>query len=667
MAEDCPSETRPRGRHFLQHRYLTMATSRFPPSDLRRQVGSPRPKGRENRETLCRNVLIYGHCRYEDQGCTFSHDLNKNNNGYQSDMSKKALNVESPSFTPASIQPVAGKKATFSTGAASAPAFTPRLGGTPVGPPADLEAAVFNPAAIREFTPNFDVSSPAGANGSAQDGAVSYDPFTMGAVGQSLPATQYNPYADEHNALGAGGSSYFPPQGAFTTPLQPLQYHLYAPVGPHRDDLMPYHRMTHDFFLPEKLREELQKKAEASLQIIPNSQLPQLDNYHSLVALDTTHRKNANIFGYPSWVYKATSSKTGNLYCLRRLEGFRLTNEHAIRSVKEWRKIDNANVVTIHDAFTARAFGDSSLIFVQDYHPLARTLADVHLTPNSSHGTRFQPKGPISEGVLWAYISQIANAVKAIHSINLAARCIDVSKIILTDKNRIRLNACSVLDVVQFDLRRPIQELQQEDFMQFGRTMLCLATSTLPVHLTNLNASVEQMSRSYSAELRDTIVWLLTPQQAPAQKTIDEFVRGIAGHIVTTLDESQHRADELNTELFRELENGRIARLMLKLGAVNERQEFDGDRSWSENGERYMLKLFRDYVFHQVDSNGNPVLDIGHMLRCLSRLDAGTDERICLTSRDEQTSFIVSYKELKKQLGNAFGELQKGSKQGRGF
>ncbi|KAG8409435.1 PAB-dependent poly(A)-specific ribonuclease subunit 3 [Metarhizium acridum] len=175
------------------------------------------------------------------------------------------------------------------------------------------------------------------------------------------------------------------------------------------------------------------------------------------------------------------------------------------------------------------------------------------------------------------------------------------------------------------------------------------------------------MARSYSVELRDTIIWLLTPAQPPLQKTIEEFIRGIAGHIVTTLDQSQHQSDYLNSELYRELENGRIARLLLKLGCINERQELEGDRAWSENGERYMLKLFRDYVFHQVDGSGNPVLDMGHMLRCLNRLDAGTDESICLTSRDEQTSFIVSYRELKKQLGNAFGELQKTSKQSRGF
>ncbi|OAA43548.1 PAB-dependent poly(A)-specific ribonuclease subunit PAN3 [Beauveria brongniartii RCEF 3172] len=639
-----------------------MAAPRYQSNELRRQVGSPRVKPRENKETLCRNVLIYGHCRYEDQGCTFSHDQHKANsqNQNQQDPSKKSLNVESPSFTPANLGPTAAVKKSFTSQAANAPSFTPR---GIAGNSTEGDAAVFNPAAIREFTP-FDPNA-SSTNGSSADGPPSFDPFNMGTVTQGLPsAAPFNPYAENHGTLAGAAHQFY--QGS-QFPPQPLQYHLYAPVGPHREDLMQYHRVTHDFFIPDKLREEMQRKSEASLQVMPNSQLPQLDNYHSLVALDTTaQRKNVNIFGYPSWIYKGTSSKTGNVYSLRRIEGFRLTNEHAIRSVKEWRRIDNANVVTIHDAFTSRAFGDSSLIFVQDYHPLAKSLAEHHLTANPVHGQRYQPKSPVSEAVLWGYISQIANALKAIHSSNLAARCIDVSKILLTGKNRIRLNACSILDVVQFENRRPLLELQQDDFVQFGRTILCLATGTLPVHLNNITASLEQMSRTYSAELRDTIIWLFTPAQTPAQKTIDEFIRGVAGHIVTTLDQSQHLADELNTELYRELENGRVARLLMKLGTINERPEFDGDRAWSENGERYMLKLFRDHVFHQVDSNNNPVLDMGHMLRNLNKLDAGTDEKICLTSRDEQTVFIVSYKELKKQLGSAFNELQK-SKQGRGI
>jgi PAB-dependent poly(A)-specific ribonuclease subunit 3 len=99
---------------------------------------------------------------------------------------------------------------------------------------------------------------------------------------------------------------------------------------------------------------------------------------------------------------------------------------------------------------------------------------------------------------------------------------------------------------------------------------------------------------------------------------------------------------------------------MMKLMAINERYEFNGEQAWSENGDKYILKLFRDYVFHQVDRDGNPVLDPGHMIRCLNKMDVGTEEKVNLTSRDAQTTFIISYRELKKMFLSAFGELQTG-------
>jgi PAB-dependent poly(A)-specific ribonuclease subunit 3 len=98
--------------------------------------------------------------------------------------------------------------------------------------------------------------------------------------------------------------------------------------------------------------------------------------------------------------------------------------------------------------------------------------------------------------------------------------------------------------------------------------------------------------------------------------------------------------------LSRELENARLVRLLIKLGFINERTEFDRNPQWAETGDRYILKLFRDYVFHQVSEGGEPVLDLAHVLSCLNKLDAGTDERIMLVSRDEQFCFIVSYKEV---------------------
>ena len=41
---------------------------------------------------------------------------------------------------------------------------------------------------------------------------------------------------------------------------------------------------------------------------------------------------------------------------------------------------------------------------------------------------------------------------------------------------------------------------------------------------------------------------------------------------------------------------------------------------WSEMGDRYVIKLFRDYVFHQVDEDGNPLIDLGHVVSCLNKV-----------------------------------------------
>jgi PAB-dependent poly(A)-specific ribonuclease subunit 3 len=116
--------------------------------------------------------------------------------------------------------------------------------------------------------------------------------------------------------------------------------------------------------------------------------------------------------------------------------------------------------------------------------------------------------------------------------------------------------------------------------------------------------------------------------------------------------------------LAKELENGRIARIMMKLAAINERADCVDMQNWSETGDRYQLKLFRDFVFHQVDADGKPVLSLGHMITCLNKLDAGIDEMVPLTSRDNETAFVVTYRELRQMLDRSFNELVKHSKQG---
>jgi PAB-dependent poly(A)-specific ribonuclease subunit 3 len=199
--------------------------------------------------------------------------------------------------------------------------------------------------------------------------------------------------------------------------------------------------------------------------------------------------------------------------------------------------------------------------------------------------------------------------------------------------------------------------------MNFGMLILSLATATLPHLLNNVQSAVDSLATKYSVGLKDAVTWLVTPGQLlDVPKTIDNFIGGIAPQMVGFMDRALHQADGLSSMMHGTLESDRLFRLLLKLGTINERGEYANDPSWSEHGDRYPLKLYRDYVFHQTDQDGDPHLDINHMITSLNKLDAGIDERITLTSRDEQTIFVVSYKELKQMFERAFNELAKHSK-----
>jgi PAB-dependent poly(A)-specific ribonuclease subunit 3 len=327
--------------------------------------------------------------------------------------------------------------------------------------------------------------------------------------------------------------------------------------------------------------------------------------------------------------------------------------------VQNWKALTNSSVVNIHDAFTTRNFNDSSLIFVCDYHPMAKTLAEHHFGQNKLLRGRNNPE-PVSEAVLWAYTTQIASALKAIHSKGLAARVISASKILLTGKNRVRLNACAILDVVQYDAQVPVAQLQRQDLVNLGLLILSLG-SNIPDASQNFAKAMDQFKRHYGKDLQAAVVWLYSAMQNQ-EKTIDQLLSSISSQMVTAFDAALQLDDQLNSGFGREVENARLFRLMAKLGFINERPEYEHDRQWSENGERYYLKLFRDYIFHQVDGQENPVVDLGHVLSCLNKLDAGSDERLTLISRDNQSCFVVSYRELKKGIESAFQELSKNTR-----
>merc|ERR1719367_989662 len=380
--------------------------------------------------------------------------------------------------------------------------------------------------------------------------------------------------------------------------------------------------------------------------------------------------------------------------CLRRIHGYRLVNTKCMGLVDQWKKMSHSNLVTLRQVFTSKSFGDHSMLFVYDFYPGSETLMSKHfnnpgqlaplIDPFNGEGSRpySQTKnnllrqqanalsssgGLLPESVIWNYIIQLTSALRHIHSAGLACRTLDPTKILIINKTRLLLNCCGMFDVLTFDptASNPMAAMahyQQEDLIALGKIVLALAcNSFMAIQRENLQTSMEIVTSTYSSDMRNLIMYLLT--NPTRVKSVNDLMPMIGARFYDAIDESNARNDLLEADLAKDIESSRLFRLLTKLSTVVDRAELNGDESWSEYGDRYMLKLFRDYVFHQVMEDGRPWLDMAHVISCLNKFDAGVQDKISLMSRDEQNVLVVSYAELKECLVLSYSECMQSAKQ----
>jgi len=451
------------------------------------------------------------------------------------------------------------------------------------------------------------------------------------------------------------GLEYYPQQSAFIR--QPLDYHLYSLPPP---SVPPSH------FISPTLRTDLQLRSEViHTAPAPGLNLPdELQGYHTLVPLESTTGERRKFGNWYSTVYRATG-KDGRAYVLRRVSDFRLMHQAAFQAIEQWSRLGHPNVVAVQEAFTTRAFSDNSLVVAYTYHANAHTLYDAHIKPRAPTFVqgRLQAAQPyVPERTLWSYVIQIAGAMKAAHDQGLAVRMIDATKVIVSGQNRVRIGSCGLADVLTYNPTSPPRvpgvplsaELIQEDLVMFGKLIMALCCNNVAA-TSNFGKSLDIVTQHYSADLKNVALFCLS--KPGSHKHVGQLFDMIGSRLLTEMDDLQNGMDRLEGELMSELENARLVRLLTKFGFINERPEFARDPRWSETGDRYIIKLFRDYVFHQVDERGRPIVSLSHVLSCLNKLDAGTDERIMLVSRDEQSVLVVSYKDVKACITSAFSEL----------
>jgi PAB-dependent poly(A)-specific ribonuclease subunit 3 len=169
----------------------------------------------------------------------------------------------------------------------------------------------------------------------------------------------------------------------------------------------------------------------------------------------------------------------------------------------------------------------SALVVAYAYHPNAQTIYDVHIkarAPMYHHGKVQTQPSIVPESTIWSYVVQLASAIKAVHEVGQAVRMIDITKVLVTGKNRsvtlkhlvglpttsysrVRISSCGIIDILLYDTRQDITLLQKEDLSMLGRLIFALCCNSVTAE-DNAQKALEVLSRNYSADLQNLIHFL---------------------------------------------------------------------------------------------------------------------------------------------------------------
>lgn len=609
----------------------------------------------------CRNIQTHGFCKFENKGCGFNHDMardpeNESNTELQQSpqqqqqhhQSNASLATEFSAAIKAKSAPLKTTKHNFDL-----PSFVPtppNLNKFSALSPSLENIPTFVPTSTSPSTSHVTSIIPPSKSASAELNNNHVLPFNPETALVFTPTSTISMNPQEIINQKPTPLNGFPEDAFFqNTNLYPPNFHLYAPPPPPHIELnKKINELTvDDLFINREFRNELQLKNEESLKSVGNNQLDlpiHVNQYHSLYPLDRQSLQGTS-YGYNSMVYKCVSNTDGLLYCMRRLQNVPINSSDVIKKMKIWKNLKCSNVTKLYEVFTTRSFGDNSLILVYDYYPLSYSLLEYHF------GTKPEL---ITEDCLWNYTFQLLNAITEANKLNLTLGPFSWSKILVTNKGRIRLSDIGLKSIL-LNIKEEKDESENiSDLNHLGKIIYSLAKVTLPSIPEIDDPSIVINELNYSRKLKDVLLYLFNDDAK-----IDKFTEMISSEILRLSNGLQDRSDFMESQLSKELENARLVRLFAKLDFISERPEFIKDKSWSDTGDRYPIRLFKDYVFHQYE-NGLPRIDLTHVIDCLNKLDAGVDEKILLVSPDEMNCMIVSYKSLKEILDRSFQQLVSG-------
>ncbi|KER29550.1 hypothetical protein T265_03848 [Opisthorchis viverrini] len=446
-----------------------------------------------------------------------------------------------------------------------------------------------------------------------------------------------------------------------------------------------------------------------------------LGAYTDLVPLEVMQQPRVSVtFGLPCVCFKAWSPRFGRPMLLRRVilpvDHEAALSPDAYLLAKQLSELDHPAVVGFRDVFFTNAFNDNSAVVVYEYTPCSSTLQQTHMSdpmkltsfsspfnisrtvrPHSALKSGPSDLGMLPETTLWSYLVQLVHGIRFIHQqVHRACGILDPTKVLIQDGTRLRINCFGLKDILFHQSQDPnLAEDQAGDFVQLGKLLVGAACGTAEAIQTNQRVtSFNLLQRTYRPEMVTLLRGLISGQITG----VDQLMRATSPYVYDQLTTVSDHSDFLERQLFlvgsrfsvdndfryymvhinnvvdnnckynlfQGMECDRLFRLICKLQSIVERNDRNGTNpDWSETGDRYMLKLFRDFVFHQTDQLGAPYLDLSHIITTLNKVEASSHERLCLVSRDSQNVILMTYADIKQWLDSSFSHLVERHRQSR--
>jgi PAB-dependent poly(A)-specific ribonuclease subunit 3 len=288
--------------------------------------------------------------------------------------------------------------------------------------------------------------------------------------------------------------------------------------------------------------------------------------YHSVTPLPSDGGPIDSLV--PTVTYKCFRASDGACLAVRRTMNARVPEELALHALKPWLNLHldpltgapqtHPGIVPVCDAFVSTEFGDvqGAICFVSNFIPGAVSVQTAFL---SNAGP------PLSESQIWSFLAQLLGALSKVHSHNLACRGVIHPTKVLVVGDRLRLNCCGLLDALQMPHTKSLQALQYDDVLGCGQLVLCLCLQT-----TNAAADVSRalnfVGDHFSTELKTFLGRMVLRSNQPP--TSHELVQAMSAQLLNEFTRAQMHADRLEDELSKELHNGRLFRLVCKVGCA---------------------------------------------------------------------------------------------------